>query len=201
MTTSFEARAAAAVRGDAAVLGELLREFGPLVREQLSIDARWRSVLDPDDVMQVTYLEAFLKIHEWTPGGPGTLVAWLQRIAHHNLLDAVRGLEAQKRPPPVRQAAADSAVQLLDALGVTSSTPSRVAAGAELTTVLERALQALPADYASVIQLYDLQGLPIADVSSRMHRTAGAVHMLRARAHDLLRDLLGPDSKFFTHTA
>ena len=191
-----------AIAGDADALSHLLQTNGPALRAQLSIDPRWQSVLDLDDVLQVTYLECFLRISSFTPAGPGSFAAWLRRVAQNNLRDAVRGLDAQKRPPPAIQAPVnnDSTVALHDAFGI-SSTPSRAAAGREVNAVLEAALQALPEDYSTVLRMYDLQGCDISDVASRLGRSPGAVHMLRARAHDRLRELLGPESQFFTHTA
>src|SRR5262245_41546544 len=52
----------AAVAGDRDALTRLLKKFGPQVRARLSISSSWQSVLDLDDVMQVTYMEAFLRI-------------------------------------------------------------------------------------------------------------------------------------------
>lgn len=195
----------AAVDGDTSALAALLRAFGPRLREQLSIDRRWQSVLEADDVLQVTYLEAFLKIGTFVPGGASAFFGWLRRIAENNLRDAIKGFEAQKRPPPALAmdvAVSDqSTVALFDLLGVASATPSRAAAVAEMKTSLDRALGALPRDYSEVIRAYDLDGLPVADVASRLGRSPGAVHMLRARAHDQLRGLLGPSGNFFSTPA
>jgi DNA-directed RNA polymerase specialized sigma24 family protein len=49
----------AAVAGDGKALTALLRDCGPLVRQRLSISPVWQATLDLEDVMQVTYLEAF----------------------------------------------------------------------------------------------------------------------------------------------
>ncbi|MHC5109075.1 MAG: RNA polymerase sigma factor, partial [Planctomycetota bacterium] len=57
---------------------------------------------------------------------------------------------------------------------------------------LSSALESLPADYETAIRLYDFDGMTIDDVADQMNRSTGAVHMLRARAHDRLRELLGP---------
>jgi DNA-directed RNA polymerase specialized sigma24 family protein len=94
-----------------------------------------------------------------------------------------------------------SAVALIEQLGVGGATPSRAAAAGEWKSALEQALASMPADYAAVIRKYDLEGLAIGDVAVALGRTPGAVHMLRARGHDCLRELLGPGSKFFTHFA
>ena len=71
----------------------------------------------------------------------------------------------------------------------------------EAADAVESTLMQLPPDYATVIRMYDLQGRPIAEVAAEMNRSTGAVHMLRARAHDQLRCLLGTETDFFSHPA
>jgi hypothetical protein len=44
--------------GDMDALGTLLKRHGPGVRAGLQINPKWRSVLEVDDVMQVTYFDA-----------------------------------------------------------------------------------------------------------------------------------------------
>lgn len=180
--------------GDTAALADLLREHAATLRAQLSIDAKWQSVLDIDDVLQVTYLEAFLRIGSFVDTGPGALLAWLRRIADNNLRDAIKGLQRLKRPPPARQAPATSdgsAVDLLELLGVTTTSPSQALASVEMRAALANALAALPEDYGRVIRLYDLEGRSIEETASTCGRSAGAVHMLRSRGHTRLRELLG----------
>lgn len=184
-----------AVAGDADALTELLRIHAPAVERTLRIGRPWRSVLEVSDVMQVTYLEAFLQVGQFDPDRSESFETWLRRIAENNLRDAVRGLQRQKRPQPrdrVLPAGGDSVTGLFDLLGVTTTTPSRHAARAEMDHHLSAALEALPEDYARAVRLYDLGGLPIDDVAEQMGRSPGAVHMLRARAHDRLREHLGP---------
>ena len=58
--------------GDEDALCALLSYVGPIVRDRLKpkIGAQWRTSLDEDDVMQVTYLEAFLLIDQFKYRGP-----------------------------------------------------------------------------------------------------------------------------------
>ena len=199
--SGVDERIRAAVAGDADAMTELLSEHGPEVERSLSIGREWRSVLEPADVMQVTYLEAFLEIGKYDANRAPPFRAWLQRIAENNLRDAIRGLQRRKRPQPAMRvqapAGADSTFELYNNLGVTTTTPSRYATAQERLTALDAALEALPDDYGQVIRLYDLQGLPIAEVCTQMNRSTGAVHMLRARAHERLRELLAPESGNF----
>ena len=191
--------------GDADALTRLLDRFGPEVERALSISREWRSVLEPADVMQITYFEAFLQISQFDPDRSEPFRSWLKRIAENNLCDAVRGLQSQKRPQPgdrVRFSShVDSATGLLAFLGVTSTTPSGQAQREERANRLNAALDALPEDYGLAVRLYDLEGLPIEEVATQLNRSKGAVHMLRARAHNRLKELLGAESKWFSTSA
>lgn len=196
-----------AVEGDAASLRILLEHFGSEVRQRLSgrIDKRWSSSLDEDDVMQVTYLEAFLHIDQLTARDSASFLGWLSRIAENALRDAIRGLSRQKRPDPARRIVAtdgaDSYVGLLECLGVTTTTPSREVARRDAAAILENAIARLPDAYRSAVRRYDLEGRPVAEIAAQMGRSVGAVHMLRARAHDRLREVLGTASQFFGGSA
>ena len=101
------------------------------------IGRRWQGVLDEDDVMQVTYLEAFLHIEQLVARDPASFVGWLTRIADNVLRDTLRELERQKRAPAAHSVlvggASDSHIALLATLGHTSSTPSDHAARDEAT--------------------------------------------------------------------
>ncbi len=193
-----------AVRGDDDALRALLQRHGPQVRTVVSgkIGRQWQTVLDADDVMQVTYLEAFLQIDQLMARDPASFTRWLTRIAENNLRDAIKVLERPKRPPPCKRVQAsgdaDSYVELLDLLASDSATPSRTAAKQEVVRIVDSALGELPGDYGTVIRLYDLEGGSAAQVAASMNRSVGAVHMLRSRAHVRLRQMLGSPSKFFS---
>ena len=193
-----------AVGGDATALRALLARYGPQLRKRIrgKIGKQWRSVLDADDVIQVTYLEAFLQIDQLAARDPASFAAWLTRIAENNLRDAIKELGRQKRPHPEkrlqRPVGEESCLTLLEVLGGTTTTPSRKAARREAADIIQSALDKLPADYGQAVRLYDLEGCSSEQVADTLGRSVGAVHMLRARAHDRLRELLGSESKFFS---
>jgi RNA polymerase sigma-70 factor (ECF subfamily) len=206
MAQSAEPSLEAAVNGDREALSTLLRRHGPDVRRRLKIGTVWRAALDPADVMQVTYLEAFLRIDQLRARTEEAFVAWLTRLAQNNVRDGIRALERQKRPAPRRQVRrrgpADSSSTLLRNLNDPAiKTPSRDAAGRESQQVLTAALAQLPPLYAQVVRLHDLEGQPVAEVAATLARSPGAVCMLRARALDRLRELLGSQSQFFSDGA
>ena len=194
-----------AVAGDTSALTTLLEQHCGAVRATLHVDQKWASVLDPDDVLQVTFLEAFLEIGKFQSSGSGAFLGWLNRIAQNNLRDAIRELGAVKRPPPGQRVGAggqqDSASLLLANLGMTTTTPSQSAAGQEVRDAINKGIALLPPDYGTVVQLYDLDGKSIGDVATAMGRSTGAVHMLRTRAHEHLKEILGSDTAFFSQCA
>ena len=193
-----------AVAGDVEALRDLLDRHGRTVRTGLpaKIGRQWQSVLDADDVMQVTYLEAFLQIDQLAARDAAAFVSWLTRIADNNLRDAIKALQRQKRPNPRRRihvaVGEDSFTALIDMLGDTSATPSRDAARNENASIVHAVLAKLPPDYAAAVRLYDLQGRTAKESAAELNRSLGAFYILRARAHVLLRALLGGESRFFS---
>ena len=154
--------------------------------------------------MQQTYVDAFRHIHGFVPHGEGAFPAWLKTIANRNLLDALRMLEADKRgggrrriEPRTRD---ESLVALCDMFGQVSSTPSRKVARAEASRRLSEAIEALPANYRQVVEMYDLEGRTIEEVAAALDRSPGAVYMVRARAHGELAKLMGATSQYFTES-
>ncbi len=205
MGGSEEALVREAVAGNEEALSTLLLRHAAMVRAGLKISARWRSVLDAEDVMQVTLLEAFLRIRAFEPSGPGAFLAWLRRIADNNLRDAIRELECDKRAPVRRPpvGAGDEAayVALFEQVTATGTTPSRGAARHEAKQMLEAALGQLPQDYARVVRLYELEGRSSAEVAGLLGRSPGAVRILLVRARDRLGELLGAGTRFFSDRA
>ena len=196
-----------AVEGDQDALTRLIELHDATLRGKLGgkIPKRWQAVLSLDDLMQETYTDAFLDIADFTPRGDGAFEAWLITVAKHNVISAVRSLEAEKRGGKrqrVETARQDeSFLALYQLLGCTTTTPSRHAARSEAKEALGKALDRLPNDYRTVIKMYDLEGRPIDDVAGAMDRSPGAVFMLRARAHGALRRLLGSPLQYFSDFA
>jgi RNA polymerase sigma-70 factor (ECF subfamily) len=194
-----------AIAGDEAALTARLECHGAQVRSALarSYHRRLNGQVDLDDVMQVTYLEAFLRIGDFVPAGPKAFPAWLGRIAENNLRDAIRKSDATDRrrsigAPPTSD---ESRRASFEPAAAGTSTPSRVAGRDEAGRLLEAALLQLPEDYERVLRLYDLEGHSGPEVALLMDRSHGAIKMLVARARGRLSELLGSGSKYFSHKA
>lgn len=196
MTTQDEQqqRFARALGGDAGEIERLLREIEPELRSGLSIQPIWRRSLDPDDVLQVSYLEAFLRFSALKDATRAGFRAWMRRLVENNLRDAIRALERDKRPNAHRRqtmaAGGGSARTLLQSIVGEEATGGGEASTREQLGILREAVGRLPASYRQVVEQVDLAERPVADVADEMGRSRGAVHLLRSRAHDRLQELL-----------
>jgi RNA polymerase sigma-70 factor (ECF subfamily) len=167
---------------------------------RLQIEPRFRAKFDASDIVQQTLLEA---VRDWPKFGGGSdaeLAAWLRGIMAHVLLHEVRRFGGAQRRDVGRevsldQALAESSRRLGEALCSPESSPSERAGRHELELQLANALARLPADYAEIILLRNVEGLSHEDAAARMGRGVGAVRMLWVRALERLRRELEPSPK------
>jgi RNA polymerase sigma-70 factor (ECF subfamily) len=185
---------ARAAEGEKKELELLLRQLEPELRAGLTISAPWRRSLDPDDVLQVSYLETFLRISTLRDRTPSGLQAWMRRLVQNNLKDAIRALERDKRPDAKRRVtvgqSGQSARTLLGMIAADAPTAGLRASLKEQVSDLQGAILRLPASYRTVVQSVDLEERSVAEVAKELGRSQGAVHLLRSRAHDRLAELL-----------
>ena len=187
---------AAAREGERWALEQLLEQFGPAARATLKgkIGSRWQSLLSEDDVMQETYADAALSISKYVDSGSGSFLRWLSQIAHHNLVDAVRGLKSHRRGGHVRQTVLfdpqDSSAALLDLIDSGQSSIRHRAMKKEAIDQLLDAIEQLPTAYREVVRRFDLEGRSARQIASDLQCSEGAVYMRRIRAHQLLREWL-----------
>lgn len=198
MQDPIEQLLTSACAGDEQAFVALVRRSEPGLRAavQARLPHRWQALLSPEDVLQHTYLEAILQIRTFSPRGLAAFDAWIRKLAEYHLIEVIRALEADKRGGKlrsVRQASpAESFAELFDQLSglPTQTTPSGRIQRAEENEALQRALQRLPEHYRLIVQRYDLQRVPIAAIATEVGRSAGAIHLIRLRAHAQLRDIL-----------
>jgi RNA polymerase sigma factor (sigma-70 family) len=181
--------------GDESALALLLERYGPMARAKLHIPPKWSAVLTADDVMQQAYLEAFLHIDQFEPRGEGAFGAWLSTIATNVLRDAIGWLSAQKRgggrTALTRRSGDESAVALIETLGVDDGSASQQARLKESIERLHHGIAELPPHYRMVIREFDLMQRPAEQIAADLGGTVGAMYMLRRRAIYKLRELLG----------
>lgn len=182
----------AAQSGDKAAFGALCLRHGGLVAERIRrwVHAPMQRKLSVQDVVQETYLAAFLRLGAFEDRGPGAFPAWLAQIAEFKAREALRhhvgtakrdvGREVSEVPgagPPVEVAPGAS--------------PSQVAVGAERAEAVQRAMAVLPADYREVLSLVQVGGLSLAQAAEVMGRSYEATKKLYGRALTQFGRLLG----------
>jgi RNA polymerase sigma-70 factor (ECF subfamily) len=164
---------------------------------RLQFEPQFRAKFDPSDIVQQTLLEALRDWPKFRGDTEAERAAWLRQILAHVLSHEIRRLGGAKRRDVDRevsldQALAESSRRLGDALAAPGSSPSEQANRHELELQLTDALARLPADYAEVILLRNVEGLSHDEIAQRMGRGVGAVRMLWVRALARLRRELDP---------
>ncbi len=161
------------------------------------------AVVDVQDVLQDTYINAFRRMGQFTPGGDSSSVfRWLVTIARHRIAELLRLHRTAKRGG--RRSAADlgavddddSLIQTLAQLAVYQRTPSRSAAAHEFLAALEQSLRRLPDRYRDAVNLRYIQGLTPGEIASKIGRSERAVHMLCNRGLKAVRMDLRSGSQF-----
>jgi RNA polymerase sigma-70 factor (ECF subfamily) len=180
--------------GDGEALGRLLERYHNYLAllAQCQIGRRLRGKVDPADILQETFLEAFRDIGRFRGETEPELLGWLRTILAGVLANQVRRFLGTKRRDVrlERELVEDvdrSSRELNPALVAPQSSPSRQAVRRELAILLADALGRLPADYREVIVLRQLEGLSFPEVARRMGRTENSVKNLWARALARLR--------------
>lgn len=155
-----------------------------------------RALVDPEDILQQTFVAVFRDIGRLEPRGDRSFVAWLKTIAEHRIQDAVKALGRVKRGGQLRQVryvaatASRSMAQLVELLSSGSHTPSRSVAGHEAVKAVQDAIAELPEDYRQAVELRLLEGRSLEEAAAAMDRSPRAVQGLVDRAKTKLRAAL-----------
>jgi len=132
---------------------------------------------DAEDVTERTFLAALGAIDSFRDEG-ATFRAWLFRIAHNQLVNALRARGRHRSTS-------------LDAdFTATDGDPELLAGQAEEWRRLRRALDRLPEDRRQVIVLRFVDGLSAREIGAVIGRSPGAVRVLQHRALRQVAELL-----------
>ena len=134
---------------------------------------------DAEDLTQETFVRVFRSLADYTPG---TFEGWLHRITTNLFLDMAR------RRQKIRfDALADDAG---DRLASDEPGPERVFEQNNLDPEIQRALDALPADFRAAVVLCDLEGLTYEEIALTLGIKVGTVRSRIHRGRVLLREAL-----------
>ncbi len=196
---TIEEQIQAAVAGDEGALLDLLQVAEVDLRGRIPtmISGQYRPYIEVDDVLQVTYHEAFLYIHRFEGTTTKQFLAWLSSIARNNIRDAIKALQAEKRPPIDKR---DPYCVLMEDSGATVTSAGTQASRAEFRAMVDHALEQLPEDYEQALRLLFLEGLSAKEAQEHMNGpSTGAIYMMRQRALVALRQYLPSATRFFTY--
>lgn len=194
---------AAAIAGDSGALERLLlAQYDDLARRlEGKLPARLQATQAVEDILQVTFSQAFRDIGRFEPRAEGSFGKWLARIADNRLLDAIKQHDCEKRGGGMRQVNSlsehDSRVlSLWDWIAADESSPSSIVARDEALAALQVALASLPHDQQEAVRLMHLEGMSVTEVAAALGKTEGAVRGLVHRGKQQLLATMGRASQW-----
>lgn len=157
-------------------------------RTYRAVRAILRDEAESEDAMQAAYLAAFTHLADFRGGA--AFATWLTRIAVNEALGRLR-----KRANLVL---VDDEPEGAEPPGGGPPDPERHAAARELITVLETAVDRLPASYRAIFMLREVEGLSTADTAASLGigEDLAKVRLLRARTalRGEIVEMLGKDA-------
>ena len=135
---------------------------------------------DAEDVTERTFLAALAAIDRYRDEG-ATFRSWLFRIAHNQLVNALRS-RGRRRASSLEEIAEPAA----------DGDPAGFVGDDEESRRLRRALEALPDDRRQVIVLRFVDRLSAREIGAVLGRSEGAVRVLQHRALRQLAETLRP---------
>jgi RNA polymerase sigma-70 factor, ECF subfamily len=168
---SLESLMAAYTAGEAEAFRELHRRLAPKLYSYLLRLSR-----DPalaEDVLQATFAKLHRARSTYLPGAK--VMPWAMVIARRTFLDECRGLAAQR--------------EVLGADGVLPERKSEQPSPDHVAD-MHRALDRLPAQYRSAIQLTKLIGFSGEEAAGLLSTTQSAIKLRVHRGYAMLRDIL-----------
>jgi RNA polymerase sigma-70 factor (ECF subfamily) len=188
-----------AAAGDPGSWAELMKRYRSRLRRMVSfrMDARLQSRVDPSDVVQDVYLEAWQCLGSYVSQPDNPFFLWLRAVAGHKLgdlhrhhlgarmRDAKREVSLYQRSLPGATSAA-LAAQLLGQL----TRPSEAAIRAERKAQLETALNAMDAIDREVLALRHFEQLTVSEAAVVLGIKEKAAGMRYVRALRRLKEIL-----------
>ncbi len=168
-------------QGDLEAFTALFQPLRPqlLAAIRLRLSPNWRNRVDPEDVLQDTFVRALHSLPRFEWQGEDSFSRWVEAIAMHVTLDVVRRQGRRQMLQIDHDVKGDGA------------SPSRAMRRRERGRRLQDALETLSDDHRTVLKLSRMEGLPFSEIAERMNRSEGAVKNLLVRATRKLRESFG----------
>ncbi len=159
---------------------------------RLRLDPRLRGLIDPSDIVQQTLLKAHENLGGFRGKTDAELQAWLRAILAQELaLAARKGGRRPGRMHSLESLLEQSSARLEAILASEQSSPSEAHMRSERLIELAGAMENLPDDQRTALELRYLGGLSVAQVAARMSRSTVSVTGLLYRGTKALRERMG----------
>lgn len=180
---------------DKSNVGELLESYRPwcrvFVRQKLFSQLGKR--LDESDVIQMAWVDVIRNLDQFKGKSEAEFFGWLRKILDNKLKNAIRDNMSDKRDFRNEK---DFAIPT-DSVSLNwwepiapDSTPSNRAINGESALRLAQAIESLPENQRTAVELRHLQGLKLKDVCTAMDKTSDAVVSLLRRGMQKLESTL-----------
>lgn len=199
--TLESALVAAAVGGDRASLERLLLSHYDGLARRIGgkLPPRLQATQAVEDILQLTFLQAFRDIGRFESRADASFGDWLARIADNRLLDAIKQAGRAKRGGELQRVEVrdeSRVLSLLDWIAADDTSPLSAVARSEAIAALQVALTTLRADQRQAIQLRLLDGKSLEEAAAAMNRSPDAVRGLVQRGKQELKEALGRASQW-----
>jgi RNA polymerase sigma-70 factor (ECF subfamily) len=170
---------------------ECYRDYLALMA-RLQLEPKLRGRVDPSDVVQQSLLKAHEKRAQFRGRTEAERLAWLRTILVNQLADAVRQLGPKFGvwECSLEEGLERSSVRLESLLAAKGDSPSREAMHQERLLRLAHALNSLPDEQRTALELKHLHARSVSEISLAMGRSRAAVASLLYRGLRNLRSLL-----------
>ena len=181
-----------AAAGEAAAHEQLLRLYRPYLR--LSADRRLPGMVktrtDASDIVQQTLLDATRGLARFRGQTEPEFTAWISKLLERNLLQSVRNNTLGKRDVRLEQNWVDqsgSAQITWQSLADDGSSPLSVVVRGEDALQLALALDKLPADQRTAVEMRYISQQSLQAIAAEMQRSVGSVAGLIRRGVEALQ--------------
>jgi RNA polymerase sigma-70 factor (ECF subfamily) len=176
---------------------ERYREYLVLLARVL-LDLKLRRKVDPSDIAQEALLRALQAIHQYEGTTEVELRSWLRTILLNTLKDHYRAFSGPTRDVNRERSweatLERSSARLEEWLRDSSDGPEAKILKEERLDQIARAINELPEDQRTAVELFYIHGFTLAEVGEQMGRTANAAGALIARAVKAIRRRMTEDS-------
>lgn len=175
MLKSHEALVEGCKKGDPRAQRELYECFAP---QMLGVCYRYaRDISEAEDMLQEGFIKVFQKIDGY--GFKGALEGWIRRIMVHTAIDLLRKRKHQMKETDIEEAMKEEiANEIIDHLEL---------------EYLYQAIQALPAGYRLVFNLYAIEGYSHDEIGKKLGIAASTSRSQYTRARNMLKNRIRED--------